>query len=865
MLGGYQMKKKNKILGVFTAVILMLFAYGVIHSGIYDRIIAESRAIELSKESFVDIAFPKYDINNRALVHGEEKLRHYKVQFSGDVLKKQLIESAYGKDKFYIMIEKPDAQYLEVTLNDRVIDSFGDLSGRANLWNGIYFVKIDNEAIMKNNKLIITLYSDYMTGVAGRIFLVPKSDFRTLEIFASFTNSLVNSAIVISAFACVILLMIIMAWRNQLYNLKAYTFFMLAILFLGISLMDFSKHSYLWISYINFKKMIVLSYHFAITLVGLGIAYMVNAKYKGNIGMIGLGIMLLQSILINDMIAFREAYAIVNYIIVLTTLQIIAILFYYRRRAKLGASVLLIGFILTAIAVLRLVFITSSIASSSMLIDLPILIVNFVTVVLFLLYQEMVQVVSDNDNFEVEDRYEIGLTNYMQGAFTIDKSLTVVGAYSSTCDRIFNRHIVGENILNLLEDDRTDREFLKDILTMFFDPAYSFKDGFMALLPEKLEVGERIYQLNYSVVDCSEIRLRITLSDITRSIELNAQLELEKKNYEFVINALKSRQELGYFIERTSIFFERIAKHGFTPYHVAELHTLKGNLGQFGFTYFEKSVHQVESALLGDDVDENMLLDQLKEGFNKSLYFLENYVNLSFFDQGYGQLTLKREEILSLETAYREVLEDRSKEEAFEKRIRELSYIDLKGMFQRYQDYIARMSHDTEKSILPFEATGDRIKVSPEKAENLLRVLVAVFRNAVVHGIEKPEVRTEMGKDSFGHIACHIELLGDDVKIVINDDGKGINLDFVEKKAIQYGLTTIERLKGQSRAERLNIIFESGMSQLEDVDILAGRGVGLYLVREVVNSMHGSILVTSDLGKGTLFELIIPVTYLRES
>lgn len=273
----------------------------------------------------------------------------------------------------------------------------------------------------------------------------------------------------------------------------------------------------------------------------------------------------------------------------------------------------------------------------------------------------------------------------------------------------------------------------------------------------------------------------------------------------------------------------------------------------------------MESALLGDDVDENMLLDQLKEGFNKSLYFLENYVNLSFFDQGYGQLTLKREDILSLETAYREVLEDRSKQDAFKKRIRELSYIDLKGMFQRYQDYIARMSHDTEKRILPFEATGDTIKVSPEKAENLLRVLVAVFRNAVVHGIEKPEVRTEMGKDSFGHIACHIELLGDDVKIVINDDGKGINLDFVEKKAIQYGLTTIERLKGQSRAERLNIIFESGMSQLEDVDILAGRGVGLYSVREVVNSMHGSILVTSDLGKGTLFELMIPVTYLRES
>lgn len=864
MLGGYQMTKKNKILGVFTAVILMLFAYGVIHSAIYDKTIAESSAIELPKESFVDIAFPKYDINNRALVQGEEKLRHYKVQFSGDVLKQQLIKSGYGKDKFYIMMEKPDAQYLEVTLNDRITDSFGDLSGRANLWNGIYFVKIDNEAIRENNKLIITMYSDYMTGVAGRIFLVPKSDFRTLEIFASFTNSLVNSAVVISAFACVILLMIIMAWRNQLYNLKAYIFFMLAILFLGISLMDFSKHSYLWISYLSFKKIIVLSYHFAITLVGFGIAYMVNAKYKWNIGIIGLAIMVIQAMRIDDMITFRETYAIVNYMIVLTTVQIIAILFYYRRRAKLGASVLLIGFVLTAVAVLRLVFITSSIASSSMLIDLPILIVNFVTVVLFLLYQEMVQVVSDNDNFEVEDRYEIGLTNYMQGAFTIDKTLTVVGAYSSTCDRIFNRHIVGESILNLLADNTLDRAFLNDTITMFFDPAYSFKEGFMALLPEKIEVGERIYQLNYSAVNRSEIRLRITLSDITRSIKLNAQLELEKKNYEFVINALKSRQELGYFIERTNIYFERIAKHGFTPYHVAELHTLKGNLGQFGFTYFEKSVHQVESALLGDDVDEEMLLDQLKEGFNKSLYFLENYVNLSFFDQGYGQLTLKKEDIISLEVAYKEVLEDRSKQKVFEKRIRELGYIDLKGMFQRYQDYIARMSHDTEKNILPFEATGDAIKVSPEKAENLLRVLVAIFRNAVVHGVERPEERTEIGKDSFGHIGCHIELLGADVKIVIEDDGKGIDLDFVEK-AVQYGLTTSEVIKEQSRAERINIIFESGMSQLEDIDILAGRGVGLYSVREVVTRMNGTISVTSDLGKGTRFELVIPVTYLRES
>lgn len=858
------MKKKNRIMGVFITVIFLIFIYGIVHDYLYDYRVSISPGINLSKEDVRDMSFPKYDINNRAIGRGEEKIKYYKATFFSDQLGQNLSDDNAVMKNWYLMIEKPDAQYMEVELNGELIGTFGETSGRANLWNNTFYIQFSENILTAENDIVITLYSEYMTGIAGRLLVLNHNDYRTLSIITSFSNSLLEGALVISMFVSIVLLMVVIAWKDQLYNIRIFMFFLISILALGFSLLDYQELPYLLTSYLTFKKLVILSYHVAITFAGLGIASMLNLNYRYNIGSVGLGIMLIQSFIITDMITLRETYNIINYFIVVATLQMIVFLFVYRKRARVGASVLIIGFSLAAVTIIKLVFITSNLIGGSMLIDLPILVIIYVTIVLFLLYLEMLQVVSEYDVLQVEDKNHMGITNHMQGAFTIDKSLSVVGAYSTTCDHIFDRLIIGCNITELYSVADGDRILLKETLEMIFDPRYPFKDGFIALLPESLEREGRLYQINYSIVERSGILLRITLSDITRSIELENQMTEERKTYQFVINALKSRQEVGYFIERTNLFLDRIQDHGFTPYHQAELHTLKGNLGQFGFFKFEQSVHLVEDALQEHYYDAEKLLNILRLGFQESVAILEDFIGLHFFDDGYGQLSLTKEEAIELEVAYKEVLVDASKSDDFEDLIRNIRYINLKDMFNRYGEYVIRLSQDTEKNIFPFEPSGDNIKVSPEKAEHLLRVLVAVFRNAVVHGIETPEKRLEVSKGSFGKISCELNLVNGNIQLTISDDGAGIDIAFIISKALQYGVITKHETEVMSEEEKLNLIFESGMSQLEDVDILAGRGIGLYSVKEAVEGMGGSVSVSSVMGQGTNFNIVVPLAMLKD-
>lgn len=857
-------KKKNRILGVFITVIFLIFTYGLLHDYLYDYRVSISEGINIPKETIKDISFPQYDIANRAIGHHEEKMKYYEAKFLSANLGNNFSDENAIMKNWYLMIEKPDAQFMEVELNGELIGTYGELSGRANLWNNTFYIQFSENILQEENVLVITMYSEYMTGLAGRLMVLNHNDYRTLSIITSVSNSMIEGAIIIAVFASIILLMVTFAWKDQLYNIKTFVFFLISILALGFSLLDHQELPYLLTSYLTFKKAVVLSYHVAITFAGFGIASMLNLKYRYNIGLIGLSIMLVQSLLINDMIYYRESYAVINYFTVAGTFQMILFLFIYRKRARVGASVLIIGFSLAAATVLKLVFITSNIIGGSMLIDLPILIVIYVTIVLFLLYLEMIQVVAESDTLEVEDINHLGITNYMQGSFTIDRSLSVVGAYSTACDHIFDRLIIGCKISELYEVEDEDVIFLKETLEMIFDPKFPFKDGFLALLPETLERDGRLYQINYSIVERSSILLRITLSDITRSIELEAQMSEERKTYLFVINALKARQEVGYFIERTALFLDRIKDHGFTPYHQAELHTLKGNLGQFGFFKFEQSVHTVEDALQEDFYDTELLIDTLRRGFQESVAILEDFIGLEFFSDGYGQLSLSKEEALELEDAYQKSLIDKSQTPYFEELLRHVRYLNLKGMFNRYNEYIIRLSQDTEKNILPFEIRGNDVKVSPEKAENLLRVLVAIFRNAVVHGIETPVRRMELSKDSFGTIGCELVLKNDTIHLCIRDDGAGIDIDFIIAKALQYGIITKTQEGNMSEEEKLNLIFESGMSQLEDVDILAGRGIGLYSVKELVEGLGGSVKVSSVLDEGTTFDLNLPIAALRD-
>jgi two-component system chemotaxis sensor kinase CheA len=136
--------------------------------------------------------------------------------------------------------------------------------------------------------------------------------------------------------------------------------------------------------------------------------------------------------------------------------------------------------------------------------------------------------------------------------------------------------------------------------------------------------------------------------------------------------------------------------------------------------------------------------------------------------------------------------------------------------------------------------------------------LVHLVRNSVGHGIEPPEERLKLGKPERGTVTLRARNEKDTVYIEIRDDGYGIDVEKIKKKAVKKGLIPKEYAPIISREEVLLCLFEPGFSNAEVVTEISGRGVGLDVVRMAVESIGGKIAVETELGKGTTFTLGLP-------
>jgi chemosensory pili system protein ChpA (sensor histidine kinase/response regulator) len=133
-----------------------------------------------------------------------------------------------------------------------------------------------------------------------------------------------------------------------------------------------------------------------------------------------------------------------------------------------------------------------------------------------------------------------------------------------------------------------------------------------------------------------------------------------------------------------------------------------------------------------------------------------------------------------------------------------------------------------------------------------------LLRNCVAHGVEAPEARAVAGKDATGHIVVHVRQEGNDVSVEFQDDGAGLNIPRIRQKAVENGLIAPDQQI--SDADAANLIFLPGFSTAQQVTELAGRGIGMDVVRAEVNALGGRIETATQTGRGTSFKLVLPLT-----
>ncbi|MBW4573954.1 MAG: response regulator [Aphanothece sp. CMT-3BRIN-NPC111] len=144
--------------------------------------------------------------------------------------------------------------------------------------------------------------------------------------------------------------------------------------------------------------------------------------------------------------------------------------------------------------------------------------------------------------------------------------------------------------------------------------------------------------------------------------------------------------------------------------------------------------------------------------------------------------------------------------------------------------------------------------------EHLTDPLTHMVNNALAHGVEKPEVRQAAGKPPLGSITVRAFHQGNQTVISVSDDGAGIDAERVKAKALKMGLITPEEAKIMSRLDVYDLLFHPGFSIKDQADELAGRGVGMDVVRTSLMDIRGTINTDSTLGQGTTFTIRLPLT-----
>jgi chemosensory pili system protein ChpA (sensor histidine kinase/response regulator) len=169
------------------------------------------------------------------------------------------------------------------------------------------------------------------------------------------------------------------------------------------------------------------------------------------------------------------------------------------------------------------------------------------------------------------------------------------------------------------------------------------------------------------------------------------------------------------------------------------------------------------------------------------------------------------------------------------------------------------LSYKTGKKI-NLSIEGQDTLIDKAILEELYDPMTHLVNNAIVHGIEDPTVRQSQGKPEEGTIDIQIFYQGNQIIIVVADDGSGINAARVKEKAIDKGLLDATGAHSIADIDLYDFIFHPGFSTRSEADELAGRGVGMDVVRTSLNELRGTIQVDSTPGKGTTFTIRLPLT-----
>jgi two-component system chemotaxis sensor kinase CheA len=442
------------------------------------------------------------------------------------------------------------------------------------------------------------------------------------------------------------------------------------------------------------------------------------------------------------------------------------------------------------------------------------------------------------------------------GLFFMNRDHIIQDNYSRYLEELLSEdELNGKKFTDLLAASVTPSEMnaIHDYFDMVFDRVFdqaTLEDINPLQELHYVSIGKgakKIFQIEFITVERGkgEVFILVTIYDITAKIELQQRL-LEEENRRQ--EEMRTIFELIQVDPSTFADFQEDAEYEFTRIddilkndalsaHEAlveiyqSVHAIKSNAVILGLNTFGTKAHDLESKI-------KKLREQEKE---------------ATFDEMLN-LTVEIEKLSQTKDGFRDTIN----------RINSFKMGNTEGQKKNDAILIESLTKTTTKASgdmgkkVQFIADVDPVAFDKGPRRVIKEVLMQLIRNAVVHGIEAPEVRTAKGKNEMGTIRLSIKTDGKTIHIKLGDDGNGLDFGKISQKALNLNIIKPEEVNNKNTL--LNVIFSPGFSTADDEEGMhAGRGIGLNLVRDRVRDAKGTIKLQTEAEKGTIFNIFFSV------
>jgi two-component system, chemotaxis family, sensor kinase CheA len=462
------------------------------------------------------------------------------------------------------------------------------------------------------------------------------------------------------------------------------------------------------------------------------------------------------------------------------------------------------------------------------------------------------------------------------GYLVFDEKGIVQTNYSARASEFFGQGLEGRHIKDVLRQNGDSGKNLVLWLETLFKELLPFDDAVELGINHTAYGENRYLEIRYRPIYKDEKLHKVIMiaSDKTHERLLEEQARRTKEMVERFIKISKDREGFVDFVRESRKALWHV--HGLLSRKELDLdpeinyifrcfHTIKGNSGMYRLNEIQSSAHEIESAL-------SQYRDGSKKGFKNLVPVIKSMILV--MDHLFNNTLRENNEILSdlleqndnirkiqinnknledLETALLNQLGRDS--EVYQRFVNYIIYEPLVPQIMRYEEMSRELANSQGKQLAPFILEGEDIRVRVKQFRDLLASLVHAFRNAVDHGIEDVATRIALGKNETGVITLRVEKKFENkmprLRIAIRDDGCGIDASKLRAKLLQKGVLSEQALEELSDDDVVQWVFKPGISTLDEVTDVSGRGVGMDAIISAAHTLNGTAWVETQKGKGT--------------